>query len=136
LKSSRGGDAVPENRAVKFRFPLVSLLFLALCGLETCCAEVSAVFNAKTDVPITAAAYSARGETLAISLNFAPPAGTNLTVIKNTGLPLIDGAFDNIAHGQRVVLSYAGINYHFVANYFGGTGNDLVLVPQGMQPYA
>ena len=32
----------------------------------------------------------------------------------------------NLAQGQRVDLTYGGLVYSFVANYFGGTGNDLV----------
>lgn len=53
--------------------------------------------------------------------------GTNLTVVQNTGLEFIQGCFDNLAQGQRVDLTYGGVTYSYVANYFGATSNDLVL---------
>ena len=90
-------------------------------------AVVSANFTSASLVPVSAASYTATGNTLSLSLNFAPPVGTNLTVVKNTGMAFIQGTFDNLAQGQRVNLSYGGISYAFVANYFGGSGNDLVL---------
>ena len=62
------------------------------------------------------------------TLNFAPAAGTELMVVNNTGLGFINGTFDNLTNGQPVALSYGGTNYNFVANYYGGSGNDLVLV--------
>ena len=65
---------------------------------------------------------------LTLTLGSAPPVGTQLMVIENTGLDFIVGEFDNLAHGDTVSLSFGGQNYEFVANYFGGTGNDLVLV--------
>ncbi|MBL9144408.1 MAG: choice-of-anchor D domain-containing protein [Verrucomicrobiaceae bacterium] len=63
-----------------------------------------------------------------ISLGFAPTPGTSLMLIKNTALGFINGQFSNLAQGQTVTLNYGGVNYNFVANYYGGTGNDLVLV--------
>ncbi|MCX6865188.1 MAG: hypothetical protein NTV46_03025 [Verrucomicrobia bacterium] len=78
-------------------------------------------------MPVTAASYTATGNTVNFTLNFAPPVGTNLTVVKNTGLGFISGQFSNLAHGQFVTLTYNKAAYKFVANYYGGTGNDLVL---------
>ena len=89
--------------------------------------DMVATFNTATDVPVTASSYTATGSTVDISLNFAPPTGTNLTVVNNTGLDFIHGTFNNLAQGQAVDLSFGGTMYHFVANYYGGTGNDLVL---------
>lgn len=88
---------------------------------------VNATFNSATDIPVTAASYTATGNTVNFTLNFAPPTGTALTVVNNTGLPFIAGAFGNLAQGQQVALTYGGISYDFVANYFGGSGNDLIL---------
>ena len=85
------------------------------------------VFHSATPVLVTAPAFNATGNISAFALNFAPTAGTNLMVVNNTGLGTIVGTFDNLAQGQRVDLTYGGITYPFVANYFGGTGNDLVL---------
>ena len=93
-----------------------------------------AVFNAATDVPITASTYTPTGNQVALSLNFTPVPGTTLMVINNTGLGFINGTFDNLAQGQIVSLVYGGITYHFVANYFGGTGNDLVLQWAAVRP--
>ena len=48
-------------------------------------------------------------------------------MVNNTGLGFIHGTFGNLAQGQRIALTFDGKTYDFVANYFGGTGNDLVL---------
>ncbi len=62
-----------------------------------------------------------------LTLNYAPTTGAELMLVKNTGLGFITGQFSNLAQGQNVTLSYGGVNYQFVANYYGGSGNDLVL---------
>jgi len=89
--------------------------------------SVAAVFNLATDVPVTASSYSAAGKAVYFTLNFSPAVGSNLTVVKNTGLGFISGTFENLAQGQAVALSFNGATYNYVANYYGGTGNDLVL---------
>jgi len=48
-------------------------------------------------------------------------------MVKNTGGNFIRGSFDNLPQGQRVQMTYAGNTYNFIANYYGGNGNDLVL---------
>lgn len=48
-------------------------------------------------------------------------------MVNNVGLGFIQGAFGDLTQGQRVTLNFSGTNYDFVVNYFGGTGNDLVL---------
>ncbi len=85
-------------------------------------------YNSASGIPITAGSYEATDNTVALTLNYAPVAGTELTIVKNTGLPYIDGVFSNLAQGQAVALAYGGNTYNFVANYYGGSGNDLVLV--------
>ncbi len=90
-------------------------------------ADIATVFSSSSDVPVTSAGYSAAGWSAGLSLGFSPPLGTNLTVIKNSGASFITGQFTNLAQGQLVELSFDGTTYHFVANYYGGTGNDLVL---------
>ena len=105
-------------------------------ALSTQAATVSATWNSATDVPVTASSYTATGNTVNFTLNFAPATGANLTVVNNTGLPFISGPFDNLAQGQVVTLSYSGVIYPFVANYYGGTGNDLVLVWGDTRPVA
>ncbi len=88
---------------------------------------LAATFNTASDVPVTASSYVASGSTVTFTLNFAPAVGTTLMVVNNTGMSFIQGTFDNLAQGQTVALSYGAATYEFVANYFGGTGNDLVL---------
>ena len=91
----------------------------------------TAMWNAASDVPLSASSFTALG-TVSLTLNFAPPNGTNLTVVNNTGTSPISGTFSNLAQGQAVPLTYSGVTYNFVANYYGGTGNDLVLEVPGL----
>jgi alpha-tubulin suppressor-like RCC1 family protein len=85
------------------------------------------VFNAATDVPVTANGFATGGYPATLTLTYAPAPGTILTMVNNTGLSFITGAFANLAQGQKVSLAYGGNSYDFAVNYFGGTGNDLVL---------
>ena len=121
----------------KSAISLVKLAALAALALLTPAfgAVVSATFDAATTVPVTAASYTATGNSVNFSLNFAPPAGTNLTVVKNTGLGFIVGRFSNLTQGQVVALNYNGASFRFAANYYGGTGNDLVLHWAEPKPY-
>jgi alpha-tubulin suppressor-like RCC1 family protein len=89
--------------------------------------NLEANFTSPSSIPVTAASYCAAGNIVNLSLGFAPPVGTSIIAVKNTGLDFISGQFSNLAHGQAVDLSYAGKSYRFVANYYGGSGNDLVL---------
>lgn len=98
---------------------------------------VSATFNAVTDVPITASSYTATGQTISFTLNYAPLPGTILTVINNRGSAAIDGTFDNLGQGAAAALSYGGTTYNFVANYHGGpSGNHLTLQWTNSRPAA
>jgi alpha-tubulin suppressor-like RCC1 family protein len=115
---------MPIARA--FRFLLIWLVFAS--ALPAAANVVNATWSTATDVPVSASSYTATGNTVNFTLNFAPPTGANLTVVSNTGLPFISGTFDNLAQGQAVSLSYGGVTYNYVAHYYGGTGNDLVLV--------
>lgn len=106
------------------RFTITSFLAILLLGRAY---SATAYFSTAQSIPITAASYSATGSDVNIILGFQPRPGTELTVIKNTGIAFIVGKFGNLAQGQQVNLAYGGQVYRFVANYFGGTGNDLVL---------
>jgi alpha-tubulin suppressor-like RCC1 family protein len=97
---------------------------------------VTAAFDSATTVPITAAAYPATGNSVEFALNFTPPVGTDLTVVRNTGPELIQGFFDNLAQGQTVFLSHGGLRYRFIADYRGGDGNDLILRWAGNRAFA
>ncbi|MDP1579159.1 MAG: choice-of-anchor D domain-containing protein [Candidatus Didemnitutus sp.] len=106
---------------------MVLLAVLFCTALTGRAATVTATFASPSTVPVTAAAYTASGHTVDITLDFAPAVGTTLTVVNNTGPDFIAGAFDNLAPGQAVALEFGGNTYDFVADYHGGTGNDLVL---------
>ena len=99
-------------------------------------AQIAASYNSAADVPITSNGLVATGSAVNLALNFAPGVGTQLMVAQNTSRRFIVGQFGNLVHGQRVSLNYGGINYDFVANYFGGSGNDLVLQWANVRPVA
>lgn len=110
-------------------FPILLALIRCASAAEAAIPnpELVATFDSADTIPVSATSYTATGIALDLALGFAPPAGTNLTVVENTGLAFIEGVFSNLEQGQQVTLSHEGIAYPFVANYFGGTGNDLVL---------
>lgn len=114
---------------------LVAVLLLALIPVAGG-AVVDANFTAATTVPVTAAGFTAAGNSVNLTLNFAPDTGTALTVVNNTGLAPIQGTFANLAQGQLVLLTYGTGTYSFVANHWGGSGNDLVLQWANARPVA
>jgi len=85
------------------------------------------VFNSAKDIPLTTNGFLTGNYPVNILLNYPPVSGTTLTMVENTALSFIHGRFSNLAHGQRVWLTHDGVSYAFVANYHGGSGNDLVL---------
>ncbi|MGL4399354.1 MAG: cadherin-like beta sandwich domain-containing protein [Luteolibacter sp.] len=108
--------------------PMIAFVALVLVAVSAASAgTVAANFNSSADVPITLASYTAAGDQIELSISFAPTNGTSLLVVNNTGLDFITGEFINLAHGQVISLTHDGLPYQFVANYYGGTGNDLVL---------
>lgn len=62
-----------------------------------------------------------------VTLGYAPPTGTNLQLVEVTGSAFIAGEFANLTHGRPVDLTFGAETYRYVANYYGGNGNDLVL---------
>ncbi len=115
---------------------VAALAAFGLAAHIAAAATVDATYNSASDVPVTANGYTATGNTVNFTLNFAPDTGTDLIVVKNTALDFIVGTFDNLAQGQAVALSYGGVSYRFVANYYGGSGNDLVLVWASARAFA
>ncbi|MFN0127578.1 MAG: choice-of-anchor D domain-containing protein [Verrucomicrobiales bacterium] len=92
-------------------------------------AALSAHFSVPSDIPLTVSeGMDTAQSTVELSLGFHPVAGTELMVVKNTGLVPLSHAFVALEHGQPVTLQHEGFAYDFVANYFGGSGNDLTLV--------
>ena len=90
-------------------------------------ADLSFVFTGQQDVAVTAPAYTASG-TLELSLDFQPLPGRNLTVVHNTGPAFISGTFDGVNQGAVVPLTFNGVTYNYIANYYGGNGRSLVLL--------
>ena len=72
------------------------LAALCLAAQVASAATVNAIYNSATDVPVTASSYTATGNTVNFTLNYAPATGTELMVVKNTGLGFINGTFDNL----------------------------------------
>ncbi|SKA94319.1 delta-60 repeat domain-containing protein [Prosthecobacter debontii] len=95
-----------------------------------------ATYTTSTDLPVTGNSVSLAGSAPQFVLDFAPETGTNLTLINNTGKSFITGEYDDLAHGEYAVLYHDNKPYRFVANYYGGDGNDLVLHWGGTKPYA
>jgi alpha-tubulin suppressor-like RCC1 family protein len=89
--------------------------------------NLGAVFNNTNDVGVTASGYNATSAVVSLGLGHAPQ-GTTLTVINNTSNQYITGEFANLPNGSTVDLSFNGTTYPFVAWYYGGDGNDLVLL--------
>ena len=90
--------------------------------------DINATYVTGAEVPVSAKGFTAEGKKVNIALNFAPAPGTQLMVVQNTGPGIIRGTFTNLAQGQTIALTYAGLTHYFVANYHGGSGNDLVLL--------
>jgi hypothetical protein len=90
--------------------------------------DVAATYVTGTEVAVKSNGIDVEGKTLNIALQFAPSPGTQLMVVRNTSPGIIRGRFKNLEQGQTITLNYSGLTYHFVANYYGGNGNDLVLL--------
>ncbi len=113
---------------------VIGAVAILLCGSAAWALPVA--FNAPSDVPVTSAGFTATGQSLTVTLNFSPTPGDNLMVVKNTGTGPIDGAFSNVAQGANVALTHGGTTFQFIATYFGGNGNDLVLLWPGTTAFA
>lgn len=106
---------------------LAGALF-SISAPEVLAQNVAATFVSGAEVAVKSNGADVEGKTLNITLEFAPSPGTQLMVVQNTGSGIIRGRFNNLAQGQTIALTYSGLVYHFVANYYGGSGNDLVLL--------
>ena len=112
----------------EFKSLWIGITLFAVATINVRGADVAATYVTGSEVPIKSNGTEIEGKTLNITLEFAPAPGAELMVLRNTAPGIIRGRFSNLAQGQTIALSYAGITYHFVANYYGGNGNDLVLL--------
>ena len=71
--------------------------------------------------------FSTGGVEAPLQLAFHPQVGSALVLVENTSLEPIHGEFSNLTQGQRITLEFEGVAYDFIVNYYGGSGNDLVL---------
>ena len=81
-----------------------------------------------TDNAPTVSSYTATGRQVNFTLKRPLSPGTTLPVVNNTGSGPIIGTFANLAQGQAVDLTFGGVTYPYSAYYYGGDGNDLVLL--------
>src|SRR5947208_106220 len=109
--------------------PVAVAVAFAFVNAHTFADVVSARYATGTEVPVSSDGFTATDKSVDLTLSFAPPEGRDLMLVRNTGPKFIQGEFNNLAHGQIVTLQYGGVAYHFVANYYGGEGRDLVLMP-------
>src|SRR5205807_5741797 len=101
---------------------------LALSTPHLFAGDINMAYVTGAEVPVRSNGFTAMDKQVNITLNFAPAPGTQLMVVQNTGPGIIRGTFSNLAQGQTIALTYAGLAHYFVANYHGGNGNDLVLL--------
>ena len=120
-----------DSKAFRLSYLILAAAGAAVFGVAASRAtaqDVAATYVSGAEVAVKSNGFSAEGKTINIALQFAPSPGTQLTVVQNTGPGIIRGRFNNLAQGQTITLTYSGLVYHFVANYYGGNGNDLVLL--------
>ncbi len=117
---------------LSYRFShFVAIMAVAVFGIsafQVLAQDVAATYVTGTEVAVKSDGFVAEGKTINLTLGFAPQPGTQLMVVRNTGPGIIRGRFNNLEQGQTITLNYSGLTYHFVANYYGGNGNDLVLL--------
>jgi hypothetical protein len=107
---------------------IVAVTVFGISASHVVAQDVAATYVNGAEVAVKSNGFAAEGKTLNITLQFAPSPGTQLMVVRNTGPGIIRGRFNNLEQGQTITLNYSGLTYHFVANYYGGNGNDLVLL--------
>jgi hypothetical protein len=107
---------------------IVAVAALALSTPHLFAGDVNVTYVTGAEVPVSSNGFTAMEKKVNITLNFSPPPGAQLMVVQNKGPGIIRGTFSNLAQGQTIALTYSGLTYHFVANYHGGAGNDLVLL--------
>jgi hypothetical protein len=113
---------------LRSRIVVAVIAMLALLTPGLFAGDINVTYVTGAEVPVSSNSFTAMGKTVNITLNFAPAPGTQLMLVQNTGRGIIRGTFNNLAQGQTIALNYAGLTHYFVANYYGGNGNDLVLM--------
>jgi hypothetical protein len=113
---------------VFYKIVIATVAVFVISAFQVMAEGIAATYLTGAEVAVNSNGFTAEGKTINITLGFAPRPGTQLTVVRNTGPGIIRGRFKNLEQGQTITLNYSGLTYHFVANYYGGNGNDLVLL--------
>lgn len=87
----------------------------------------TAAFASASSVPVTADEYTAEGLVMGIGLGFAPPVGTVLKLVDNTGSLPVTGTYTGLPQGGAVTATFNSQNHLFQIDYAGGDGNDITL---------
>ena len=124
LRACQAGNGIYASAAVTQGFNV------------TATSVLNVTYDSASLVPLAVTSYNPTGCAVDLSLNFAPTPGTILFLIQNNGSGFISGTFSNLAQGQVVPMTYGGVTYNFVANYYGGRGRDLVLQWANVRPVA
>lgn len=107
---------------------IIAAAIVGVSASQAVAQNITATYLTGAEIPLRSNGFVAEGKTINITLGFAPQPGAQLMVVQNTGPGIIRGRFKNLGQGQTITLTCAGLTYHFVANYYGGNGNDLVLL--------
>ena len=67
------------------------------------------------------------GGALDLLLHFGPQLGDEFVIIKNDGTDAVLGQFAGLTQGAAFTQTYGGQSYNFAIDYYGLTGNDVVL---------
>jgi hypothetical protein len=121
-------NALRKLQSLRRMFLAASAAVFAITSAHSFADVVSARYATGVEVPVSSDGFNATGNSVDLTLNFAPAEGQDLMLVRNTGPKFIQGNFGNLVHGQIVALQFRGVTYHFVANYYGGEGRDLVLM--------
>lgn len=77
--------------------------------------------------PLSASSVDANGRDLQLTLSYHP-LGADIILIKNDGTNPVSGRFNNLPDGSAITLLYGGVSYAYILSYYGGDGNDVVLL--------
>ncbi len=131
-----GGATVALNTAITGLQPFLTYKVRAVVDCElglfygaerTFATTPNATFANATNVPVSAPNFAASGITPVLSLGFAPPPGTVLTLVRNTGFDPVNGTFNGLPDSAGITMTFASVPYLFRLSYTGGDGNDITL---------
>jgi len=78
IERSKGQDGASTFPSTRLLNSCLACLLVWVISSSLHAVTVNATFNSATDVPFTASSYNATGNTIQISLNFAPSRGRSI----------------------------------------------------------